>query len=71
MFDPPITTTGTIIDCPKPKIYQISLPNGKEIIGHVPKAFAHLHDELKVNDQVHLELTPYDFTKGRITSIVK
>ena len=70
MFDPPITTTGTVVDCPQPKIYHVSLPNKKIVIGHIPKALIHLHDEIKVGDQVQLELTPYDFTKARISAIV-
>ena len=69
MFDPPITTTGTITDLPQPKIYHVSLPNGKRVIGHVPKALINLHDTLKVGDTVHLELTPYDLSKARITGI--
>ena len=71
MFDPPITTIGTIIESPQPKIYHVSLPNGKIVIGHVPKALIHLHDVLKPGDQVQLELTPYDFTKGRITMVIE
>ncbi|MCP5535687.1 MAG: translation initiation factor IF-1 [Akkermansiaceae bacterium] len=70
MFDPPITTTGTIIDSPKPKIYHVSLPNGKVVIGHIPKALVHLHDQLKPGDHVRLELTPYDFSKGRIVLVL-
>jgi len=70
MFDPPVITTGTIIDSPKPKIYNVSLPNGKKIIGHIPKAMIHLHDSLEPGTQVTLELTPYDFEKGRISGIV-
>ena len=69
MFDPPIITVGTVIDSPKPKIYHVSLPNGKIIIGHVPKALIHLHEIIETGVQVNLELTPYDFEKGRITSI--
>lgn len=69
MFDPPITTTGTITDCPQPKIYSVALPNGKVVVGHVPKAQNHLHDTLKVGDTVNLELTPYDFEKARIIGI--
>jgi translation initiation factor IF-1 len=69
VFDPPITTIGTVVDCPMPKIYHVSLPNGKIVIGHVPKALIHLHDELKPEDKVQLELTPYDLTKGRIMGI--
>ena len=69
MFDPPITTLGTVIGSPKSKIYHISLPNGKIIIGHVPKALIHLHDEIGPGKKVTLELTPYDFEKGRITGL--
>ncbi len=69
MFDPPITTTGTILDSPAPKVYNVSLPNKKVIIGHVPKALIHLHESIKPGCTVTLELTPYDFTKGRITGL--
>jgi len=69
MFDPPITTTGTIIDSPKENIYHVSLPNGKIIIGHVPKALRSLHSQIKTDARVRLELTPYDFSKGRIVEV--
>ena len=69
MFDPPITTTATIVDTPKPGIYQVSLPNGKVIIGHVPKSQRDLHPALKTDTKVILELTPYDLEKGRIVGL--
>ena len=69
MFDPPITTIGTITDSPEPKLYHVSLPNGKIVIGHVPKALIDLHDSLKVGSIVKLELTPYDLSKARIVGI--
>ncbi len=71
MFDPPVTTIGTVIESPSPKIYHVSLPNGKVIIGHVPKALIHLHEIIKPESKVSLELTPFDFEKGRITSVVE
>lgn len=69
MFDPPITTTATVIDSPKKNIYRVSLPNGKTIIGHVPKALIALHEQIAPETKVRVELTPYDFSKGRIVSI--
>lgn len=69
MFDPPIVTTGIILNSPKPKIYHVELPNGKQVIGHVAKAMCHLHENLKTGVKVTLEMTPYDFEKGRISSI--
>ncbi|BDS05437.1 hypothetical protein NT6N_04770 [Oceaniferula spumae] len=71
MFDPPVTTVGTIIDTPKAKIYRVALPNGKEIVGHVPKALIHLHESLREGVRVNLELTPYDFEKGRISGLAE
>ena len=69
MFDPPITTTGTVIDSPKENIYQVALPNGKIIIGHVAKAMIALHEQIRPDSKVKLELTPYDLSKGRIVAV--
>ncbi|MGB2402737.1 MAG: hypothetical protein ACPIA7_04940, partial [Akkermansiaceae bacterium] len=69
MFDPPIKTSGTIIDSPKENIYQVELPNGKIIVGHVAKAMIALHKEIKPTCRVQLELTPYDLSKGRIVAV--
>jgi len=71
MFDPPVITTGIILNSPQTNIYFVELPNGKKIIGHVAKAMKHLHDSLESGVKVTLELTPYDFEKGRISSIVE
>jgi len=69
MFDPPITTTGTIIDTPGTQFYSVELPNGKMAIGHVSKAHIPLHEHLKKGVKVHLELTPFDLEKARIVAI--
>lgn len=69
MFDPPITTTGTIQTSPQDKIYHVSLPNGKLVIGHVPKSQSHLHPSLQPDAVVHLELTPFDLSKARIVGL--
>lgn len=71
MFDPPVITTGIVLGSPKPNIYRVELPNGKRIIGHVPKAMRHLHASLREGTPVTLELTPYDFSKGRISGLVE
>lgn len=71
MFDPPVVTTGTILESPKANIYYVELPNGKKIIGHVAKAMKHLHESLATGVRVTLEMTPYDFEKGRISAIVE
>ncbi|MBK1790721.1 hypothetical protein [Persicirhabdus sediminis] len=67
----PITTTGTIIQRYNNGVYQVSLPNGKKIIGHVPSYLEELHSSLQPEDQVSLEMTPFDFEKGRIVGKVE
>ena len=71
MFDPPVITTGTVLHSTHTNIYIVELKNGKQIIGHVAKAMKHLHESLTGGVKVTLELTPYDFEKGRISSIVE
>lgn len=71
MFDPPVVTTGTILESSQNNIYYVELPNGKKIIGHVAKAMIHLHESLDAGVRVTLEMTPYDFEKGRISAIVE
>lgn len=71
MFDPPITTTGTILSSPKAKVYLVELPNGKQTIGHVPKSKDSLHSQLVAGTKVLLEMTPYDFEKARIADLAE
>ena len=69
MFDPPITTQGSILKAIKDHIYQVALPNGKTVIGHVPKSQRDIHTSLQTNVIVLLELTPYDLEKARIVGL--
>ncbi|MGB0992718.1 MAG: translation initiation factor IF-1 [Akkermansiaceae bacterium] len=69
MFDPPVTTIGTVIDAPKQGIYRVKLPNGKVVTGHIAKAMVHLHEEIVEGARVSLEMTPFDFEKARIVEV--
>lgn len=71
MFDPPITTIGTITEKMGDTTYRVTLPNGKLTIGHVPKAHNELHSSLLPNVAVSLELTPYDLEKARIVALAE
>ncbi len=67
MSETPVCAVATIRRSLSPHTYWISLPNGKEIVGHL----AHdLREEPPVFDPgelVGVEMTPYDFSKARIT----
>jgi len=64
-----ITTIGTITEQLSPNSYKVSLPNGKIVFGHLSKELNKLDNppQFPLETKVHLELTPYDFEKARIT----
>ena len=47
--------------------FRIKLESGQSIIGHLSGKMRLNKIRLSVNDQVKVEMTPYDLTKGRIT----
>ena len=69
MKDAPIVTQGTIINRRDERTFCVELKNGKQIIGHTEMKMAHLRDLIKDGDNVRLEMTTFDFEKGRITEI--
>lgn len=66
----PITTTGKVLHVYSEKAFKVSLPNGKEIIGHPSKGMAERMDEIVPGVRVSLEMTAFDFEKGRIVEIL-
>ena len=66
----PITTTGEVLHQFSENAFKVSLPNGKEIIAHPSKVMAARIAEVAPGVQIVLEMTPFDFEKGRIVEIV-
>lgn len=66
MPEAPIQATGKINDLLPDRVFQVELPNGKLVVGHLPRRLAALAAELSTGDLVALEMTPYDFEKARI-----
>lgn len=66
MPEVPITTIGTVTEVLGPTTCHVVLPNGKIIIGHLPKRLNTLAGTLEPDQRFHLELTPYDFEKARL-----
>jgi translation initiation factor IF-1 len=48
--------------------FRVTLENGLEIMAHLSGKMRMNHIRLSVGDEVKVEMTPYDLTKGRITS---
>lgn len=70
MKDAPISTHGTVISRRDERTFIVELKNGKQIIGHTQMKLAHIKESLKDGDNVALEMTPFDFEKGRIVAII-
>ena len=70
MPEAPITTSGTVRDVMSASTFHVTLPNGKIIVGHLPKRLRDLGPSIEPGRQVALELTPYDFEKARIAGLV-
>ncbi len=47
--------------------FRVKLESGQSIIAHLSGKMRLNKIRLSVNDQVKVEMTPYDLTKGRIT----
>ena len=66
MKEAPIKAKATIIERKGDHNFTASLPNGKVVMAHTPKKLNHLAQELVSGDSVTLDMTPFDFDKGRI-----
>ncbi|PIR04094.1 MAG: translation initiation factor IF-1 [Candidatus Magasanikbacteria bacterium CG11_big_fil_rev_8_21_14_0_20_39_34] len=62
-----IEVRGTIQELLPGTKFRIQLENGLEIIGHLSGKMRMHSIRLSVGDEVKVELSPYDLTKGRIT----
>lgn len=70
MFDdPPVRTIATIEKSVGPNLYHAALPNGKIVIAHLSKQLLEAQAAFEAGQQVHVELTPYDFDTARITRL--
>lgn len=62
-----IVVKGTIDELLPGATFRVKLENDLEIIAHLSGKMRMNRIKLGVGDEVKVELTPYDLTKGRIT----
>ena len=58
---------GEVIDTLPNTMFKVELENGHEIIAHISGKMRKNYIKILTGDNVKVELTPYDLTKGRIT----
>ena len=62
-----IKLQGKVVEALPNTQFKIELENGLSIIGHISGKMRKNYIRLVPGDQVDVEMTPYDLTKGRIT----
>jgi len=62
-----IKMRGKVVEALPNTQFKIELENGLSIIGHISGKMRKNYIRLVPGDQVDVEMTPYDLTKGRIT----
>jgi len=65
----PVVTTATLRRQAGARTWEATLPNGKEIIAHIPAWRMDRTGPLHEGQQVRVELTTYDFSIGRIAEL--
>jgi translation initiation factor IF-1 len=66
MPDATIHTLGRVLEVSGAVLYRVSLPNGKSILAHLSKPLADQNAVFELDQEVLLEMTPYDFDTARI-----
>ena len=69
--DSVIDVTGKITKILSGSMYNVQLENGFEILGHLSGKMRKFGITIALGDNVKVELSPYDLTKGRITYRLK
>jgi len=62
-----IEAVGTVIELLPATTFKVELENGHDIIAYLSGKLRKFRIKILPGDQVKVEMSPYDLTKGRIT----
>jgi len=62
-----IEVQGTVVEAYPNAMFQVELENGHSVLAHISGKLRMHYIRILPGDQVTLELSHYDLTKGRIT----
>ena len=66
-----IEMEGTVIDTLPNTMFRVQLENGHVVTAHISGRMRKHYIRILTGDNVKVEMTPYDLTKGRITYRVR
>jgi len=70
MYEKPIDCIAEVVEQRDEKLTFVNLPNGKRILAHLAKGLELDLMNVPVGTKLKLEMTPYDFEKGRIVEVL-
>ncbi len=70
MYEKPIECIAEVVEQRDERLTYVLLPNGKRILAHLAKGMTLDLLTVPVGAKLKLEMTPYDFEKGRIVEVV-
>ena len=62
-----IEMDGEVVDTLPNTMFRVKLENGHVVTAHISGKMRKYYIRILTGDQVKVELTPYDLSKGRIT----
>ena len=62
-----IEVEGKVLEALPNAMFKIEIAGGRTILGHISGKMRVQHIRILPGDNVRLELSPYDLTRGRIT----
>jgi translation initiation factor IF-1 len=62
-----ILVDGTVVEVLPGTMYRVGLENGHKVLAHVCGKIRKNFIRISIGDQVTVEISAYDLTKGRIT----
>ena len=62
-----IEVTGIVLETLPSTMFKVKLENGHEILAHISGKMRMHYIKILPGDEVLVEMTPYDLTRGRIT----
>lgn len=65
--DDTIKVDGEVVDVLPNAMFRVQLSTGNKILGYISGRMRQNEIRILLGDEVELELSPYDLTKGRIT----
>jgi len=67
----PIEVTGKVVEPLPNAMFRVELENGHKVLAHISGKMRMHFIKILPGDQVTVELSPYDLTRGRITYRVR